>query len=893
MLDTQDTTPFALGEGGLTALAGQFPAPQPEPEPTAPAPEPTFKFRTSLKVSEERAKVMLDTATKAVQQLKEEMGMNEGGVLITGGWMFLRWQNEQSYMGDNTWRVAMGNIFSKHNFTLGSPVRHTRYMSARVTDDLVGSTPFFAAMPASSRKNALAQQVEKKTQEKIGQSNARSTIRQAQKSALIRNECTVKTAYLRDTSPWVGSATVLVDEKQQPVLTPTHGEYIFEDDNFLPHPSVQGQEVLEKDAGFVIISPEAINNIVPQRTSATVTNGDSLQAQPLSRVQGQPSQVGPELLGMSRPVYAGVPQDASVDGGSTNASQREIVRQGVPAQGQDKAGELLGMRGPEQPNAPLGLQQTSASSMAVPIAPLGGAPAIPDGTIIVISDGQSRLCRFQQFDDLPQRETLYDNVWMQGLDYRAFLCGLTYETIHEAPVCAHLYKQSPSKLRQRYANVDVGERYFSWYDETGDRALKPEQGESRVGQNTIFEEVTVAEVYMRWDADEDGEDEELLLVIDLQHKKLIYANYLHAHYKRRPFSVIPGVERIPNRWYGRGIFSLTFDTTIAEDAQLNRGLLQNSLSSFLRWYNPGAFTALKDGQGPVLGTDEFYQVAGTWDFSKGPPMGSVNLFADSEPSLELMEVMRQSSDAMVGAISLKDASQSDLNQSKTATGIVNLQTASDVITKATELDQTEAIEDILDIAVMLILENLKDTELLVDEEANLLQTINRNEARSVTRDVRLTLTKSKSTQMVQINQEVLKVQMAYRQMMLTDPEGAMMMRQTMINQLRGYEVTDPETALPEITPEQVKAWQQQQANAASQSQAKPPSESISIKLPDLVGNERVQALQKFGIQADMKAWEDAQMQERAAEQAALDAKSKNTPTDGKQPAQSSPARVPA
>lgn len=640
---------------------------------------PPPKFRTSLQLTPEQVERLVSRAIRRIDELKREMGLDVNGAVMPNTWMGIRKRNLDSYEGDYTWRLALGGIFGKSNFSVGTNTRHTRYLAARVQDDLLGTNPFFGAISSKGDKAKLAKQVEQIIQDAIEETRVARGLRESQKIALVVNEATVKTVWRRDASKFKGPGEVMVNELGEPILTPDKKLYVFRNDNFLPHPAVDNLSLLEKDPSFAM------------------------------------------------------------------------------------------------------------------------------------REGQFG---FREFPDLEQEAVRFEGVSVQTIDFRCFLCPLRMADIHEADINVHLYKEDPENLRGIYDGIDVSDQYFGWWEQTGDQTPRTVHGEYDDHVSAIVRKITIAETYIRFDANQDGDAEEILLVLDLENRKPVFYDYLHNHFKKRPFEIVPGLEFVFGRWYGRGIYSLGEDQELHIDAEFNRAQIKGSRSSSITFRQKAAVDEWNQGLPTVIGTDDVFNLNPGFDPTKNPPIFKTNLAEDNEKALELMEIMRQSSDGLIGAISLQDASQSDMNQSETATGIVNLQQASDVITKATEKDQGDGLERVLDQVATLVLEKMDTQTLVFDPKGTELALINRNEARSLQKDVRLFLTRSRSTQLLQTSQQALVVAKDYRAMMLQDPEGAAGMRDLYISQLKGLEVNNADEICPEITPEYIAQFKAQQAMAA-------------------------------------------------------------------------------
>lgn len=687
-------------------------------------------------------------------ELQREMGLTVQNEVQPGSWMWLRMCNEAYFQGDLSWRVAFGGIFTKSNITLGSGLRHVRYNASKAQDDLVGTEPFFAALAQKQSKEELAKAVDAYIQQQVSRSNVRASIREAQKIAIYRNECVVKTGYISDTTPYIGKATVLVDaQNRQPIVTPNKQLYVYQDDQVIQSPDIPNAALLEGDPSFVM------------------------------------------------------------------------------------------MQGP-QPGTVL-------------IPP---TPDNPRGTIGI----------YQDFESLPQVMINRQGVYADPVDYRSFLCPLRYKSIHDADTCVHLYLDTPKRLNKVYGGIDVSEQYFAWWDQPGQDKPKYAMGENNLIPTNIAQQIIVAEVYRRCDPDETGEEKEVLAVYDYTNRKRIYHNYLANHMEKRPFDVVPGLERIPGRWYGRGVYGMLTSHLFYEDVELSRSFFKNSKDATIQFAFQDAVEEWKNGIAPVIGSADTYWIRPGWNAEGKPikPIWTENLAENIEHDVELMNTMRQSADSLVGSISTASANESDFNQSKTATGNQLVQQASDVITRAMEQEHTEAINAILGNVVDIILEHMDPVEMAADLSTGILATVNRNEARSLSRDVRLLLTRSKSTQLLNTSTQAIQIGMQYRQLMMTDPMGAKQLRPLFINQLKALETQDADAICPDITDEQIAQFQASQG----QQQQQPPSESISIKLPDLVGSERVQALAKFGITADQAAFQQQQAQDQQQAQQAAQAK---------------------
>jgi hypothetical protein len=108
-----------------------------------------------------------------------------GGEVEAESWMWERQKNQLQYDNEWEWRKALGGatktIFDYSNFSLNLSKRYCRLMAAKSSDDLVGTDPFFSAMPTEQGNPGLAKQAEGYVQDEISASNARSASRRRRK----------------------------------------------------------------------------------------------------------------------------------------------------------------------------------------------------------------------------------------------------------------------------------------------------------------------------------------------------------------------------------------------------------------------------------------------------------------------------------------------------------------------------------------------------------------------------------------------------------------------------------------------------------------------------------------------------------------------------------------
>lgn len=491
--------------------------------------------------------------------------------------------------------------------------------------------------------------------------------------------------------------------------------------------------------------------------------------------------------------------------------------------------------------------------------------------------------QYQRFSRLPQKRVVYDNVWAEVLDFRDFLCPLRSATTEEADINVHLYEKSVEELRRTYPNIELADNYFSRIMSPQTGAMQPvrTQGEREWDEkSTMLRRLLIGEVYIRCDADEDGVEEEIMAVVDLTNTDMVFYDYLANHMNGRPFCNIPGVKKEAGRWFGIGVMGDMRKPMLYVDAQFNRINEKDSQNASVTWFHQDASEQWRDGEPFSPGSEDAIAIRPQWPPNQ-PICGRTNLQADAELGMELMNDQRKGMALKFGVISGQDASANDLNQSKTATGVMSVERDAGLISQDIEQDMSKAFEDGLWIAIDLLFENMPPSIMFFRPGGQTLVSLNRDEVRSLPRKVRLLLTKTRSAERLATNEKAEAIWLRY--MNLTPPQQ-FRGRPLYVNQLKGLEVDDVDDLLPEVTQQEADAWQQQQAQAAANAQ-KPPAKSISTKYTDLLPSERRQLLLQEGIQPgnpQEEAQQDAHTVDlagakKAAETAAVTANSPPPP----------------
>lgn len=233
-------------------------------DPSVPPPDATAQTqpgvpddqpKSYLKLAPQSESEMVRKVIEFVRTTEKEMGRLANGETEVGSHLWNRKRNMEMEDNNYEWRKMMpDSVFADgHNFTRGKSKQINRIMSAKLTEDIVGTTPFWGAIPARAGDPELVKNVEAFVQGKTEQAGIPKLIGEAITTALTRDEAILHVWYEVQVSKFVGPATVAVDPMtNEPLRTPVKQLYVYPNDDMIPNPAVQGEVFLKKDPSFVI-----------------------------------------------------------------------------------------------------------------------------------------------------------------------------------------------------------------------------------------------------------------------------------------------------------------------------------------------------------------------------------------------------------------------------------------------------------------------------------------------------------------------------------------------------------------------------------------------------------------------------------------------------------------
>lgn len=736
--------------------------------------------------------IVRDVCTLA-GEYRTEMGIEYGNPEPRwGSWAWWRRIARSEYAGRFAHRylTGYGGVFDVPggNLSLSVPARFVSTRAAGHADNLVGTDPFLAAMPAESDdkdEEELSKEVEIKLQEELSRSNIRGVVREAIRVALTENEAPIKLS-------WVTEKT------QRPELRPVA---VYPQPQEAPAvPGVEDQEATEPPAEEDSERPQ-VEAQEPHARPIKTPKGDFI-----------------------------FQHDATV---LCLADQQTGAFTSLYAPGsQVPQGQYVQVRLKKEP-----------AFVFDPETMLG-----PDQQPV-----------FQTIPGLIGTDTTRDCLVAADLQFEDFLYDIKAASLMDSPLMIHVYDDELDRVLAAYGqNSDPMKKYdplFAYLPEedtpkSGASQPKRENGEYYSMQgSTVRKKCNVHESYYRVRLNPDDQNETwLFLVIDFARQIPLHAEYLgNMRLKRPPFGIIRGLESVPSRAYGVGIYQKFHERNLAIDYWFNRAKLKTTKTATAQFIQPDAFVEAQDAQNFAMGGTQFWRIRsdlnGTAINEKNPPIFQKNFMEQVDKEWEMIEKIVQTGQNEFGTddIGALQDEGAQIAKDATATATRNLERKGNTLQRATENMMVEDLTDLMELAIDIVLENADLDSMQFTEDGKLLAGLNRDAIRNLPRQVRLLLTKARSSESLANNQQAVALIQQYYSLPMSLRKNV---RECYMAMLRSLDVQDADNILEEPTDEEIAA-------EAQQPQPNPhPVESIGIKLADLLPSEQAQALSQIQITAD-------------------------------------------
>ena len=391
-------------------------------------------------------------------------------------------------------------------------------------------------------------------------------------------------------------------------------------------------------------------------------------------------------------------------------------------------------------------------------------------------------------EQLVQRQKVrYAGAESKTVYYKDFLASMDAESLDTADCIAHLYDKPAMEIASLYVSAlqnkdsttrETAARIYESLQELvgGDsepsshaNRPRPEVGES-IGDNdrdSGMEEsvkepvIEIAEIYLHFDADEDGVQEDIVLMIDRKNKRPLFYDYVanRTPNGRRPFDVVR-VNRVDGRWHGIGTMEVFQPLQEVVDLLVNRWSLSQSQSGNVIFWRKDLTLEGEDNPHLELNGGETYTPKGNVDPAKILTIIPLHDIKGREIYKEI-EFFMQVAINMSGVSHANDASMLGMDTAKLATGVRNIERSGQEMFSIYLSVMQEGLEEVLKSFVTYSMAYMDTKEAFIyteNDQAHAIEFNPNDIERSIEMDIRMEMTKYKNEQeLAQASQATAKV----------------------------------------------------------------------------------------------------------------------------------------
>jgi hypothetical protein len=672
------------------------------PDPNA----PRIPFATNYVLTRAQEDALVEFALKRVDQLEGQLGRNDARALIESGknasgrtaigkqtsFMGKRARYRHQFYGDMEWRKEPDTVYQHSNYTASLAQRIAMQMIARAIKFFLGQpddTDWFSSEAVGVEDEAVSDKIKKHSRWKVDQCGVKQRFMEAIEFAFVTNESIVKVTHQQRGQIYKRKATVLMGKDgnpDEPILD-ANGDYIVFGDKFV-------HEMAVPEPGVISRVVDAVKNFfVPGVGSAAeaAAQGEQPEQQPPGG-EVQPAQ------GMERPP-AVVPPEQQMQPTGAMVLKRDGVTQ--------------------EPPVPIWKEQVITRRLIT----FEG----PDAAVVYFAD---------------------------------FLCPESAGDIQTADLVAHLYDMNVMKVAEMFqgqmgegdakiANIAAAVERLRDLTNAGNtpksaagqpRSESKETDTSAAPTAALCE---IAECYLTYDADNDGIEEEIMLILDRANKAPIYYEYLANVTVRglRPFRVVRPMP-VDQRWYGLGSMELFDPEQSFIDLQLNRHNFNTSAAGRVTFWNP--FATVEGDRDPNLKLNH----GKTYTLKDGKKaedaLSYVELTSDSERLEKLLDLFMQFMQLKSGVLTGADRASASLPSSNTLGEEKLITDSGDELFDRVLAHLFPGIKGALSDVIDVIYANMNTTEVFsfFNGDANEIVTLTPDEVRDLALNVTLVLSRS-------------------------------------------------------------------------------------------------------------------------------------------------------
>lgn len=377
-----------------------------------------------------------------------------------------------------------------------------------------------------------------------------------------------------------------------------------------------------------------------------------------------------------------------------------------------------------------------------------------------------------------KREIVLERVLYRGpetsvVHYEDFLAPLTAANLEQADIAMHLYDMDAMSVARQFivGRPDVGqtmEKRVADVDRAADSirsTLSADRGQFEAaasqpnasrGENTTTPgqdrpSLLIVEAWLTYDANEDGDEESIVVVIDKRNRRLLFADF-DCNVSATGMRCFTCIRPLPvtGRWYGKGGMEFLWNEQKAADLFLNRWSFAVSDSGAVTFWDPSATV---EGD---MDKNLKYNAGVTYTLKPGKKaddaLQRIHL-SNQEKTAEMVQMLQffqQLMQLKSGTVMAGDEAVSDMNSSKLATGIRNMERAGDDLFASWMPELARGIEEAAYQFAMTALANIdrRETFLLFDGNDSELIEIEPSDVADVNLNVRLTLSRTEGERLL-------------------------------------------------------------------------------------------------------------------------------------------------
>jgi hypothetical protein len=430
----------------------------------------------------------------------------------------------------------------------------------------------------------------------------------------------------------------------------------------------------------------------------------------------------------------------------------------------------------------------------------------------------SEANRLYEARTIERTVTHYRGPESKPVYFRDFLCPLNAESIQDADQICHLYDMPVMSLVDMIVQnnsiqgsedsyirgLNLIREVASESGQPSTAANKPrpelnESGEDLTSEGeaeaTTREPTTeIAETYLRFDVDEDGRYEDVILVYDRKNNIPLFYDHVAnvTPDSKRPFRCVR-INPVEGRWHGIGSMEIFEPIQKIVDLSFNRWNFSQSSSGRIDLFRP--YNTIEGDSNPNLEMNWGGTYTPLPDKTSDDVIETVYLEDIKSDELQnLIEFNLQMAMNMSGVASVNDSEMAGMDSTKLATGIRNIDLSGHELFGVYVSDLEDGIEDLVHQAVLVTMANLDEDEVFEFFEGGApeMGVMSPAEINHLDLNIRLEMTRYHAEQQLQQN---LQASAIVREFYSLPPQIQMQTVQFYVDILKAFQIQNAERYL--------------------------------------------------------------------------------------------------